>query len=123
MKTFITVIACLLWVSVAAPSHARNIKTVGSGPTINFDPAMIPLEHQESYQIMGKKCTTCHGMDRIVLTILTGKAQVTKQPFDREQAAGYGIRLIRMHNTGLKKEEIRDVIRMLQWLIDEKNKH
>jgi hypothetical protein len=29
---------------------------------------------------------------------------------------------MRMKNTGLKREEIRDVIRLLQWLIDEKNK-
>lgn len=119
MKTFITVI-CLLCVAVA--SHAGAIKTVGSGTTINFDPAIIPPEHQQNYRIMTKKCTTCHGMDTIVISVLTGRAPITKQPFDREQAAGFGIRLMRMHNTGLQKEEIRDVTRLLQWLIDEKNK-
>jgi len=121
MRSLLTIIS-LLYIAVAAPSQASILKTVGSGTGVNFDPDIISQEHQKSYQIMTQKCTTCHGMDRIVLTVLSGKAQVTKQPFDREQAAGYGIRLMRMHNTGLKREEIRDVIRLLQWLIDEKNK-
>jgi len=121
MKRAVTAIV-LLCLAVAVPSQANVIKTIGSGADITFDPSIVPLEHQKSYQIMTRKCTTCHGMDRIVLSVLTGKAQVTKQPFDREQAAGYGIRLMRMKNTGLKREEIRDVIRLLQWLIDEKNK-
>lgn len=121
MKRVVTAIV-FLCLTVTTSSLANVIKTVGSGTDINFDPAIVSLEHQKSYQIMTRKCATCHGMDRIVLSVLTGKAQVTKQPFDREQAAGYGIRLMRMHDTGLKREEIRDVIRLLQWLIDEKNK-
>jgi hypothetical protein len=106
---------------VAANADAR-VKTKGRGESMNFDPASIPVQYQTSFEMMSKKCVKCHTMERTVVAIQTGRAPITGQTFDRQSIKAYGIKMLRKPNSDLSKKEIKDVVVLLNYIIDENSR-
>jgi len=110
-------IICLT-VSVA---EAR-IKTIGKGDKLNFDPAMIPQNWKAAFDILEIRCIKCHSMERSVIAISTGIAPVTGQPFDKQATKSYGIKMLRKPKSGMNRDEVKQVIGLMNWLLDEAHK-
>ena len=115
---FLTALVILV---VTANADAR-VKVKGRGATINFDPVSIPAQFQASYELMSRKCIKCHTMERTVIAVQTGRAPITGQTFDRNSIMAYGIKMMRKPNSDMSKKEIKDIVLLLNYLIDENAK-
>lgn len=116
-------LACtaLFVLTFAVCSEAR-IKTKGRGDTMNFDASAIPANLLPTYELMSRKCIKCHTMERTVVAVLTGKAPITGQPFDKQAVKAYGIKMLRKPDSNMNKQEIREIVVLLNYLLDENAK-
>jgi len=117
MGKFLIVVTLLASVLVTV-AEAR-VKVMGRGDKMNFDPEGIPANLRVTFELMSKKCIKCHTMERTVIAVLTGKAPITGQPFDRQAVKTYGIKMLRKPDSNMSKQEIRDVVVLLNFLLDE----
>ena len=111
----LTAIITLVTYSIA---DAR-IRVKGRGDKMNFDPESVDISHRPKLELMTRKCSKCHTMERTVIAIQTGRAPITGQPFDRQAIKAYGIKMLRKPNSDMNKQEIRDVVVLLNFLHDE----
>lgn len=112
-----TVVAMLL-LALATPSHAK-IRAVGKGDKMAFDPAQIPADLKPAYEIMKVKCIQCHTQERTVIAIQTGIAPVTGQPFDKQATKAYGIKMLRKPKSNMTRDDVKKVVELMNYLIDE----
>ena len=117
----IFILTALITLVVAANADAR-VKVKGRGAVMNFDPASIPAQHMASFEMMSKKCTKCHTMERVVIAIQTGRAPITGQTFDKQAVKAYGIKMLRKPNSDMNKQDIREVVVLLNYILDENAK-
>jgi hypothetical protein len=115
-KIFLLVV--MFAVVLVTIAEAR-VKVIGRGDKMNFDPDAIPANLRVTYELMSKRCIKCHTMERTVIAVLTGKAPITGQPFDRQAVKTYGIKMLRKPDSNMTKQEIRDVVVLLNYLLDE----
>lgn len=121
MKRYVTV-AVLLALSIYTVAEAR-IKVTGRGAKMNFSMDGIPEMYKPSFELMQAKCgIKCHNMERTVIAIQTGKAPITGQPFNKQAVKAYGIKMLRKPNSDMNKKEIRDVVVLLNYFLDENAK-
>lgn len=99
-----------------------KIKTVGKGDKLNIDPAMVPANMKPAFDILQIRCIKCHSMERTVIAISTGIAPVTGQPFDKQATKSYGIKMLRKPKSGMNRDEVKQVIALMNWLLDEVHK-
>lgn len=102
----------------ATQVHAK-IKSVGKGDKMNFDPSQIPSDLKPAFDIMKVKCAQCHTQERTVIAIQTGIAPVTGQPFDKQATKAYGIKMLRKPKSNMSREEVKKVVDLMNFLIDE----
>ena len=107
-----------LFAVVATPAHAK-IKSVGKGDKMNFDPSQIPGDMKPAFEIMKVKCIQCHTQERTVISIQTGIAPVTGQPFDKQATKAYGIKMLRKPKSNMNRDEVKKVVDLMNFLIDE----
>ena len=117
----ILLFAALITLTVAMGAEAR-VKVKGRGANMNFDPASLPPQYQATFEMMTKKCTKCHTMERTVVAIQTGRAPITGQIFDRQAIKAYGIKMLRKPNSDMNKQDIRDVVILLNFIMEENHK-
>lgn len=110
-----------LLVAVSTPVHAK-IKSVGKGDKMNFDPSQIPADMKTAFEIMKIKCIQCHTQERTVIAIQTGIAPVTGQPFDKQATKAYGIKMLRKPKSNMTRDDIKQVVNLMNYLIDEASK-
>jgi hypothetical protein len=118
MRLFKKLILLALFAVVATPVHAK-INAVGKGDKMNFDPGQIPADLKPAFAIMNVKCIQCHTQERTVISIQTGIAPVTGQPFDKQATKAYGIKMLRKPKSNMNREEVKKVIDLMNFLIDE----
>ena len=107
-----------LFTVVATPVHAK-IRSVGKGDKMNFDPSQIPADLKPAFEIMKVKCIQCHTQERTVISIQTGIAPVTGQPFDKQATKAYGIKMLRKPKSNMNRDEVKKVVDLMNFLIDE----
>lgn len=117
MRKLILLVA-LFSLVICSVADAR-IRVKGRGDRMNFDPDSIPAQFKASFDLMSRKCIKCHTMERTVIAVQTGRAPITGQPFDRQAVKAYGIKMLRKPNSNMNKQEIRDVVVLLNFLLDE----
>jgi hypothetical protein len=117
----ILLFAALISLTVAMGAEAR-VKVKGRGANMNFDPASLPPQYLATFEMMTKKCTKCHTMERTVVAIQTGRAPITGQIFDRQAIKAYGIKMLRKPNSDMNKQDIRDVVILLNFIMEENHK-
>ena len=113
--------AAILLLLVVSLAEAR-IKVVGRGYQMNFDPDSIPDHFKASYDVMSRKCVLCHTLERAVVAVQTGRAPITGQPFDRQAVKAYGIKMLNKKNSDMSRQEIKDVVLLLNYLVDENSR-
>jgi hypothetical protein len=120
MKRYV-ILAVLMTLSVYSIAEAR-VKVTGRGAKMNFSADSIPEMYKPSFDLMQVKCIKCHTMERTVIAIQTGRAPITGQPFNRQAVKAYGIKMLRKPNSDMNKKEIRDIVVLLNYLLDENAK-
>lgn len=120
MKKYVT-LAVLIALSAYSSAEAR-IKVTGRGAKMSFSPEGIPEMYRPSFDLMLVKCIKCHTMERTVIAIQTGRAPITGQPFNKQAVKAYGIKMLRKPNSDMNKKEIRDVVVLLNYFLDENAK-
>lgn len=118
MKLIKMLVLLALLSIVATPVHAK-IRAVGKGDKMNFDPSQIPADLRGAFEIMKVKCVQCHTQERTVIAIQTGIAPVTGQPFDKQATKAYGIKMLRKPKSNMTREEVKQVVNLMNFLIDE----
>lgn len=99
-----------------------RVKVTGRGAKMNFSPDNIPEMYKPSFDLMQAKCVKCHTMERTVIAVQTGRAPITGQPFNKQAVKAYGIKMLRKPSSDMNKKEIRDVVVLLNFLLDENTK-
>ncbi len=120
MKKYVLLVV-LIGLSVYSIAEAR-IKVTGRGAKMNFNADDIPEIHKPAFELMQIKCIKCHTMERTVISVQTGVAPITGQPFNKQAVKAYGIKMLRKPNSDMNKKEIRDVVVLLNFLLDENAK-
>jgi hypothetical protein len=109
----------LLAVCLSATVADAKIKTIGKGDRMNFDPASIPVNLKPAFDVMNTKCRACHSLERVVVAVSGGIAPVTGQPFDKQATKSYGIKMLRKPKSNMNRDEIKLVIGLMNYLLDE----
>jgi hypothetical protein len=112
---FVAAALCL----AASPLAAIDLKTIGSGDTMNFDPSGFRDDMKPKFVVMTAKCFKCHTMERTVVAIKTGVAPISGQPFDRNATKAYGIKMLRKPDSDMNKEQVKAVVDLMNYLRDE----
>ena len=116
MKTFVGVLMALVLVGTTC---FAGVRTVGKGDSLNFDSSSIPSSMKASFDVMKVRCIKCHTMERTVVAITTGVAPITGQPFDRAATRAYGIKMLRKPDSNMNKQEVKVVVDLMNYLLDE----
>jgi len=103
----------------ANPLAAIDLKTVGSGDAMNFDPSGFREDMKPKFAVMTAKCFKCHTMERTIVAIKTGVAPISGQPFDRGATKAYGIKMLRKPDSDMNKEQVKAVVEVMNYLLDE----
>lgn len=109
----------MLMILLSSTAADARIRAVGRGDRMNFDPASIPANLKPAYDTMSVKCKQCHSLERVVVAVTTGVAPVTGQPFDKQATKSYGIKMLRKPKSNMNREEIKQVISLMNFLLDE----
>ena len=102
-----------------SPLAAADLKSVGRGDAMNFDPSDFREDMKPKFEVMKAKCVKCHTMERTIVAIKTGVAPVSGQPFDRGATKAYGIKMLRKPDSDMNKEQIKAVVELMNYLLDE----
>lgn len=108
----------LLWVTPAMAA----LLTVGKGETLTFDERMIPPQYVLAFKIMKVRCIKCHTMERTVVAIRSGIAPITGGEFSHKATKAYGIKMLRKKDSGMNKQEVGEVVELLNYLLAEAEK-
>jgi len=112
------VVSLLIFAAMSVQAHAK-VKTVGSGDKMNFDSSQIPADLKPAFEIMKVKCIQCHTQERTVIAIQTGIAPVTGQLFDKQATKAYGVKMLRKPKSNMTKEDVKQVVNLMNYLLDE----
>ncbi|GAM08452.1 hypothetical protein OR1_00724 [Geobacter sp. OR-1] len=111
----------LLLTMMATQGHAA-LKTLGKGDRLTFDPSGFPAQFRPNWEIMKVKCIKCHTMERTVVSITTGVAPISGQPFDRSATRAYGVKMMRKPDSNMNKQEVKACVDLMNWMLTEASK-
>ena len=117
----LVVLSLIIGLSAYSIAEAR-IKVTGRGAKMNFSVESIPENQKSAFDLMQVKCIKCHSMERTVIAVQTGIAPITGQPFNKQGVKAYGIKMLRKPNSDMDKKEIRDIVVLLNYFLDENAK-
>ncbi|MDD2852875.1 MAG: cytochrome C [Desulfuromonadaceae bacterium] len=120
MKRYLVLAVYLILVGYSI-AEAR-IKVTGRGDKMTFSADGIPDTYKQSFDLMLVKCIKCHTMERTVIAVQTGRAPITGQPFNKQAVKAYGIKMLRKPDSNMNKKEIRDIVVLLNYFLDENSK-
>lgn len=115
----LALVAAAALAAAAGPVAAANLKTVGSGDAMNFDPSGFPADMKAKFEVMRVKCVKCHTMERTIVAIKTGVAPISGQPFDKSATKAYGVKMLRKPDSDMSKEQVKAVVELMNYLLDE----
>lgn len=114
---------CLLFVllTFSISGHAA-LKLTGKGDKLTFDPVGFPPQMKTNWEIMKVKCIKCHTMERTVVSITTGVAPISGQPFDKGATRAYGVKMMRKPDSNMNKQEVKAVVDLMNWMLEAETK-
>ena len=107
---------------LASPHANAGLKTTGKGDKMGLDPSAFPPNFKAAYELMKVKCTKCHSLERTVTALTTGIAPISGLVFDRSATKAYGIKMMRKPDSNMNIKEIKTVVELLNFLLDETQK-
>jgi hypothetical protein len=61
-------------------------------------------------------------MERTVVSITTGVAPISSQPFDRNATKAYGVKMMRKPDSNMNKQEVKASVELMNWMLDESSR-
>lgn len=113
----LSVICCLMTSQASA-----SLKFTGSGSDRQINTGSFPPQMKASYELMSSKCTKCHSLERLVVSLRTGIAPISNQPFNLEHLQTDINSMVRRSNSRkfpISKEESQSIIALLKYMLDE----
>lgn len=114
-KTALFLAATFLFGTV--PAFAQ-LKVLGSGDNIALDVSGFPPKMKQAYSLMSQKCTRCHTMERIIVSVQSGVCPITKMEFSKETIRNLVTRMYLKPESGLSRRDALTVAHFLNYLID-----
>ncbi len=112
-------ISAILGLILCSPSYA-GLRTIGSGSAIRLDPSGFPPDMKDRYErIMKVRCVKCHTLERAIIAVKTGVAPISGLPFNKSSTRAYGVKMLLKPDSDMTKPETREVIILLNYLLDE----
>ena len=119
MKKFVLLMCAVLLLATGAEA---KLVVIGSGDATQLDPSNFPPQMQEAYKLMAVKCVKCHSLERVAIALQTGIAPISGGIFDRSATRAYGIKMLRKPDSNMSKEDVKIVIPLLNFMLDEANR-
>lgn len=91
------------------------LKVQGKGKEQTLDRAQFAADQQPRYDMFAQKCTRCHELARPISALLTGVTPLSADKFDEDGIKKYVVKMMRKPNSGIVKEEARDLIQFLTY--------
>jgi len=113
-KKFIILVFALL---VSAVAHAQ-LKIVGQANGVGVDTAGFPPQMREAYELMTVKCTKCHSIERVIIAVQTGICPISKEVFSKKTTEHVVARMFVKPDSNLTKSEAREIMTLLNYLLD-----
>ena len=110
------VVPLLVMFTLFATTAFAELKVVGSGSETRFDPAEIPVNMRQSYQVLTSRCNSCHSVERLVDAVRNGIAPITGQPFDAESAGGLVRKVAGKPDSNINEVEVKEILDVLNFL-------
>lgn len=111
----LTLSLCLLF----AASAQAALKVIGSNDSKQLDSSGFPPAMKSAYQLMQKKCTSCHTLERVVIALQTGVAPTTLLEFNKQTAKAHCDKMMRKSGANITAQDARSITALLYYLIDE----
>ncbi len=92
------------------------LKVVGTGSETRFDPAEIPVNKRQCFQLMESRCTSCHSSERVVVAVQSGIGPITGQPFDAESAGVLVRKIAGKPDSNINEVEVKEILDILDFL-------
>jgi hypothetical protein len=107
-------VAILLFaLAPAAASAALKVQGKGKEQTLVRD--QFAAEQRPRYDMFAQKCTRCHELARPISALLSGVTPLSADKFDEEGIKKYVVKMMRKPNSGIVKEEARELISFLTY--------
>jgi hypothetical protein len=106
-----TFLAVMLAASLggAGTTHAE-LKTKGAGKAQTLVREQFPANQQPRYDLFAARCTHCHEMARPISALLTGLTPISGASFDGDGIKKYVIKMMRKPNSGITKDDAKEII-------------
>jgi len=94
-------------------SAALKVQGKGKEQTLVRD--QFAAEQQPRYDMFAQKCTRCHELARPISALLSGVTPLSADKFDEEGIKKYVVKMMRKPNSGIVKEDARELIQFLTY--------
>ena len=91
------------------------LKVQGKGKEQTLAREQFAPEQQPRYDMFRQKCTRCHELARPISALLSGVTPLSADKFDEEGIKKYVVKMMRKPNSGIVKEEARELIQFLTY--------
>lgn len=115
-------LAATIAVLLCATMAQAGVKVIGTGDKMEFDTTGFPPEIAAGYKVMQVKCKKCHTLERTVVAVQTGLGPISNEIFDKSSTEAYGIKMLRKPDSDMNKDEVKTVITVLNYLLDQASK-
>jgi hypothetical protein len=120
MSKTVLLAACTLLLLTCASANAA-LKLNGAGENMQADISAFPPDMKSAYDLFKVKCIKCHGLDRSLLTIQSGMAP-SGAVFDIDAVDAYGAKMLRKPDSGMNKKELKIIMDLLRYMVNEAEK-
>jgi hypothetical protein len=87
-----------------------ELKTSGKGKDQRLVTDDFPADQKERNTLFEARCGKCHELSRPISAVLTGRSPLSDSVFDGDLLKGYVLKMMRKANSGIEKDDARELI-------------
>jgi hypothetical protein len=95
-----------VWPQVAL----AELKTSGKGKDQRLVTDDFPADQKARNTLFEARCGKCHELSRPISAVLTGRSPLSDSVFDGDLLKGYVLKMMRKANSGIEKDDARELI-------------
>jgi hypothetical protein len=111
----ISPLAMALLLALAPSVAVAALKVQGKGKEQTLVRDQFAADQRPRYDMFAQKCTRCHELARPIAALMSGVTPLSADKFDEEGIKKYVVKMMRKPNSGIVKEEARDLIQFLTY--------
>ena len=112
-RATVALVALVTLAPAGLVSAALKVQGKGKEQTLVRD--QFAADQQPRYDMFAQKCTRCHELARPISALLSGVTPLSADKFDEEGIKKYVVKMMRKPNSGIVKEEARELIQFLTY--------